>query len=97
MVYMGLQQILAFSQRLLAEGRAAETSCALIENGSRPNQRVLLGELAQIPQLATEHAFKAPSLLVVGDVAALAAELHWFGQLIDARGTAVPPVLLNAG
>ena len=96
-VYMGLQQILAFSQRLLAEGRAAETSCALIENGSRPNQRVLLGELAQIPQLATEHAFKAPSLLVVGDVAALAAELHWFGQLIDARGTAVPPVLLNAG
>ena len=38
-----------------------------------------VGTLAQLPELATAHAVRAPALLVVGEVAALATRLHWFG------------------
>ena len=50
-----------------------------IENGSRPQQRVLVGTLDELPQLASAHRVQSPALLVIGEVAALAARLHWFG------------------
>lgn len=82
-VYMGLQQMMHFSQRLILQGRDASTPCALIENGSRPNQRVLLSTVGKIAQHAQQYAFQSPSLLVIGEVAIFAAKLHWYGELID--------------
>ena len=43
-------------------------------------QRVVSGHLRQLAEAATTHAVQSPALLVVGEVAALANELHWFGQ-----------------
>src|SRR5690606_42104171 len=65
--------------RLLAHGRAADTPFALVENGSRPGQRVVTGTLTDLSQLARRHAVQSPALLIVGEVAALAGTLHWFG------------------
>lgn len=50
-----------------------------MENGSRPGQRVVLGTLDALPTLARAHGVGSPALLFVGEVAALAADLHWFG------------------
>ena len=77
--YMGVQGLARLRDKLITHGRAASTSVALVENGSRPQQRVVVGTLAQLPELATAHAVRAPALLVVGEVAALATRLHWFG------------------
>lgn len=79
--YMGVQGLARLRDNLLTHGRAASTPVALVENGSRPQQRVIVGTLAQLPELATAHAVRAPALLVVGEVAALAARLHWFGAV----------------
>ncbi|MGE8670261.1 MAG: siroheme synthase CysG [Achromobacter mucicolens] len=78
--YMGVGQLDLLTQRLLRHGRSPGTPFALIENGSRPEQRVVSGRLAQLPELARDHAVRSPALLIVGEVAGLAPELHWFGQ-----------------
>lgn len=77
--YMGVSGLERVRARLLAHGRAASTPCALVENGSRPEQRVVVGTLDDLPALARRHDVRSPALLFVGEVAALAAELHWFG------------------
>ena len=79
-VYMGVQSLGEFRRQLIAHGRAADTPVALIENGSRPDQRVVLGQLEQLPELAACHQIVSPALLLVGEVAALAEQLHWFGS-----------------
>jgi uroporphyrin-III C-methyltransferase/precorrin-2 dehydrogenase/sirohydrochlorin ferrochelatase len=78
-VYMGVAGLERVRNQLIAHGRAASTPAALIENGSRDAQRVVLGDLASLPQLASAHAVQSPALLIVGEVAALGAKLHWFG------------------
>ncbi len=81
--YMGVGQLDLLTGRLLNHGRSPHTPFALIENGSRPEQRVLSGTLEQLPTLAAEHAIRSPALLIVGEVAGLAPQLRWFGQHID--------------
>ncbi len=77
--YMGVSGLERVRARLLAHGRSPSTPCALVENGSRPEQRVVVGTLDDLPALARRHDIHSPALLFVGEVAALAAKLHWFG------------------
>ncbi len=79
-VYMGVAGLDRFRQKLLEHGRAAGTPFALVENGSRPEQRVLTGTLADLPALARLYGVQSPALLILGEVAALASTLHWFGD-----------------
>ena len=78
-VYMGVAGLARLRDGLLAHGGRAGLPFALIEQGTRPAQRVVTGPLAELPELARRHAVASPALLILGDVAALAAELHWFG------------------
>ncbi|MEA9607878.1 uroporphyrinogen-III C-methyltransferase [Xanthomonas campestris pv. plantaginis] len=77
--YMGVAGLDSIQQRLLQAGRAADTPFALVENGSRPEQRVVTGPLSQLAATARLHAVRSPALLILGDVAALSQSLHWFG------------------
>ncbi|WP_115049781.1 uroporphyrinogen-III C-methyltransferase [Xanthomonas arboricola] len=77
--YMGVAGLEGIQQRLLQAGRAPATPFALVENGSRPQQRVITGTLASLAATAQQHAVRAPALLILGEVAGLAASLHWFG------------------
>jgi uroporphyrin-III C-methyltransferase/precorrin-2 dehydrogenase/sirohydrochlorin ferrochelatase len=79
-VYMGSSELPLIQQRLLAHGRAADTPFALVENGSRPEQRVVTGTLANLVEQAAAHAIRSPALLIIGEVAALATHLAWFGR-----------------
>ncbi|MBA8882340.1 siroheme synthase CysG [Dokdonella fugitiva] len=78
-VYMGVAGLETLRERLLAHGRAAATPFALVENGSRESQRVVLGTLGQLPDVANTHKVCTPALLILGEVAALAGALHWYG------------------
>ncbi|HEU0151802.1 MAG TPA: siroheme synthase CysG [Arenimonas sp.] len=89
-VYMGVAGLEAFRDRLLSHGRAATTPFALVENGSRPEQRVVTGTLRDLPALAARHAVQSPALLILGEVAALADTLHWFGPAPLAAATPAP-------
>jgi len=79
-VYMGVTGLERLQSKLLEYGRAASTPFALIENGTRPEQRIITGTLADLAARADAHAIQSPALLIIGEVAALADNLHWFGQ-----------------
>lgn len=79
-VYMGVGELAALQAQLIEHGRAAATPFALIENGSRAEQRVVTGTLANLHERASAHAVGSPALLILGEVAALAPSLAWFGQ-----------------
>ncbi|HEY8010375.1 MAG TPA: siroheme synthase CysG [Rudaea sp.] len=78
-IYMGVAEFASVRDRLYNEGVSAGTPFAIIENGTRPEQRVLVGTLAELVECAAAYAVQAPALLVVGGVAELAATQHWFG------------------
>ena len=78
-VYMGVGGLERLRERLLAAGRDPDTPFALVENGSRPEQRVVTGRLHDLPDSARAHGVASPALLLLGEVAALAGQLHWFG------------------
>lgn len=77
--YMGVDGLPRLRERLITHGCDPATPAAVVENGGTPQQRVLVADLARIPELARQHAVRAPALLIVGEVAALATSLHWYG------------------
>ncbi len=78
-VYMGAGTLPRLAAELLRHGRAASTPAAIIENGTRAQQRVLLGDLAALPAIAEAERVGSPALIIVGEVARHAAALGWFG------------------
>ena len=78
--YMGVGGLERIRERLVAHGRAAGTPVAIVENGSRPNQRVVIATLGQLDAAGRDESIASPALVIVGEVAALASNLHWFGR-----------------
>jgi uroporphyrin-III C-methyltransferase/precorrin-2 dehydrogenase/sirohydrochlorin ferrochelatase len=77
--YMGVAGLATIGERLVGHGRAAVTPVAVVEDATRPEQRVTLCELGALGELARAGGIRSPALVIVGEVAALAARLHWFG------------------
>ncbi|ELJ8704531.1 TPA: uroporphyrinogen-III C-methyltransferase [Vibrio cholerae] len=77
-IYMGLSNAAAIAEQLQLHGRQASTPVVIIERGTQVNQQVLIGTLQTLPSLASQA--QSPALIVVGEVVALAAKLHWFGE-----------------
>jgi uroporphyrin-III C-methyltransferase/precorrin-2 dehydrogenase/sirohydrochlorin ferrochelatase len=77
---MGVAGLDRIAERLVAHGRSVSTPVAIVENGSRPGQRVILATLAELGEAGRAAAVTSPALVIVGEVAALASELHWFGS-----------------
>jgi uroporphyrin-III C-methyltransferase len=69
-VYMGLSTAQVISARLIAAGRAPTTPVLLVEHASQPLERRALTTLAGLPDAA--KAFQGPSILIIGETAALA-------------------------
>jgi uroporphyrin-III C-methyltransferase/precorrin-2 dehydrogenase/sirohydrochlorin ferrochelatase len=78
-VYMGVGELESLQARMLEHGRLPSTPFALIENGTRREQRVITGTLANLAARAGGHEVQSPALLILGEVAALATRLAWFG------------------
>ncbi|MCW5737785.1 MAG: siroheme synthase CysG [Enhydrobacter sp.] len=79
-IYMGATEAAAVRDRLLHAGAAPTTPVAIVENGTRPDERVTTGRLADLARLAAAHVSArgdaGPSLIIVGEVAARAALVH---------------------
>ena len=55
----------------MAHGRPGSEPVAVVERGTRPDQRVTRGTLATIARRAREREVTNPAVIVVGAVAAL--------------------------
>lgn len=77
--YMGLVSLPIICAELINHGKPETTPCALIEKGTRPEQKVYTATLATLPELIASQEVHAPTLLIVGLVASLHDKLKWFG------------------
>jgi len=78
--YMGLTGLAQICSKLIEHGKAATTPAALIEHGTCPDQRVIVGDLLSLPKLVEQKNVRAPTLLVIGGVVSLHQTLKWFGN-----------------
>jgi uroporphyrinogen III methyltransferase / synthase len=72
---------------LVAHGLDASTPVAVVQDGTRPSQRTVLGSLETIADDVVRAKIAAPAIVVVGGVAGLRERLRWFdtGSLFGRR------------
>ena len=73
--YMGVRTLPQIAERLIAGGRNPDEPAAVVERGTFPDQRTIVGTLAQIATRAADAQVRAPSITIIGPVAALHAQL----------------------
>ncbi len=66
---------------LIAAGMEKDMPCAIIENGTRPEQRKFVADLETIEKVASENQVKSPAVIMVGKVCSLSDSFDWFGKL----------------
>ncbi|MGF1525863.1 MAG: uroporphyrinogen-III C-methyltransferase [Candidatus Competibacterales bacterium] len=76
--YMGLKNLALICAELQAHGMDPAMPAAVVENGTRPDQRVVTGTLADLPAEVQATEVAGPSLVIVGEVVGLQGSLAWF-------------------
>lgn len=72
---MGFENLGRIVQGLMAGGKSPDTPAAVVMNGTRSNQRACYGKLATLPEEAVAAGLSSPSVIIVGDVVAVAGSL----------------------
>ena len=76
-LYMGLVGLERICAQLIAHGQRPDMPVALISKGTTPDQKVVVGTLADIASKVTEHQIQAPTLTIIGEVVKLREQLQW--------------------
>ncbi|MHA6481425.1 uroporphyrinogen-III C-methyltransferase [Paenibacillus sp. strain BS8-2] len=76
-VLMGLQQLPRIVGELMANGKSPDTPIALIQSGSREEQRVVVGSLRGIEDEPGTSQLKSPVAIIIGPVVNLRGQLAW--------------------
>lgn len=83
-IYMGTVKAAEIAAGLIEHGRDPATPVAVIGRGTRQDQQVLTGTLANLEALAA--IAPTPALLVIGEVVNLHGQLAWFQHSVQ-QGT----------
>lgn len=75
---MAMGNLSAIVDQLIRSGKNPKTPIALIQWGTHPHQRTLVGQLDNIHVKAVKEGMKPPAVIVVGDVVSLRGEFGWF-------------------
>ncbi|WP_017925915.1 uroporphyrinogen-III C-methyltransferase [Thioalkalivibrio sp. HL-Eb18] len=70
-VYMGLHTLAEVCGEMMAAGADGAMPAALVEQGTRPGQRVIEGVLADLPARVADLDIQSPALLIAGEVVRL--------------------------
>jgi uroporphyrinogen III methyltransferase/synthase len=84
---MATANLREIARELIAHGLAPRTPVAVVQDGTRPSQRTVLGRLDSIADEVAAAEIGAPAVVVIGGVAALRTQLRWFdsGALFGKR------------
>lgn len=75
--YMGLHGAPTLCKEMVAHGLPASTPVALVEQGTTPQQRVLIATLDTLLDVIKNEDIKPPTLIIVGEVVTLHNKLKW--------------------
>ena len=75
---MGLDRLEELTQAFVARGADPALPAAIIDNGARVNQRVVVGTLADLAAKARAANLRGPTIVIVGTVVSLRDKLNWY-------------------
>jgi uroporphyrinogen III methyltransferase/synthase len=75
---MGMGNLSATLAQLIQHGRAPKTPIALIQWGTYPTQKTVIGTLETIEEKALTEQIKPPVIMVIGEVVQLRQQINWF-------------------
>jgi uroporphyrinogen III methyltransferase / synthase len=70
-VFMGLRRVAAIARGFIRDGRPPHTPAAVVDQGTLPRQRTVVGTLADIGERVERAGLQGPALIVVGEVVRL--------------------------
>ena len=73
-VFMGVGTAGIISEKLREAGLPGDTPVAVIENGTRENEKRAFGQIADLSSVIEARGLKGPALLIIGAVASLPRE-----------------------
>ena len=76
-VLMGIANAVSIRDQVIASGRSGDTPVAVIEWATCPEQRVVVGTLATLPELIVRERLHAPAVIVIGETVRLRSTLDW--------------------
>lgn len=80
-LYMALSHLEKIAELLISNGRRADEPVALVRNATLKDQQVLETTLATAAADVAAANFKAPAIIVIGEVVRLREGLDWLGAL----------------
>lgn len=89
-VYMGVKKAGQIAQGLTQGGTTPTTPVAIIENGTRENERQIYTTLEKLEATVTDKHVKSPALLIIGDVVSEAQSLQ------SGQNTVIQPLIAMA-
>ncbi|MDT7044254.1 uroporphyrinogen-III C-methyltransferase [Candidatus Nitronereus thalassa] len=75
---MGAKNLPTIVHRLMEEGKSGDTPIALIQWGTYPKQRTVVGMLSDIVAKAEVANIQPPTIIVIGQVVQLREHMNWF-------------------
>lgn len=72
-ILMGMTHLAKIAEVFMEEGKG-ETPAAVIQNGSLPNSKIILGKVNNIAQKVLEAQMESPAIIVFGEVVGLHPE-----------------------
>jgi uroporphyrin-III C-methyltransferase / precorrin-2 dehydrogenase / sirohydrochlorin ferrochelatase len=76
--YMGLHGAPTLCKEMIAHGMPPSTPVALVQKGTTPEQKTIVGSLETLDEIVRTHEFKPPTLIIVGEVVRMRDQLQWF-------------------
>ena len=76
--FMGVKNLPRIVEQLTIHGRSPDTPVALVRWGTTSRQATLTGTLSNIAGKVQAARFKAPAIIVVGEVVRLREKMKWF-------------------
>lgn len=95
-IYMGLAFLGELMRDFIAQGADPSLPVAVVENGTRPNQKVVTGTVSSIAEVVAAAGIlgNSPALTIIGGVVTLRDKLAWFNK--PAAGDAVANAAFGA-
>ena len=91
-IFMGLGHLAELMEEFVAHGADPKMPAAIIDNGTRPNQRVVTGTIESLAQQAVKARLHGPAIIIIGTVVTLRDKLV-HGQSDGAASGAKSPQL----
>jgi len=79
-VYMGLNALPDLVGKLMEHGAPADRPAAVIDKGTREDQRVVTGTLGTLAEYAAAADLEGPAIIIVGGVVTLHDKLSWYAD-----------------